>query len=382
MIKCYAGYTKSNIINQCSSGGIYAELASLVIKNGGIVYASVYDKDFNVKYDRITDYENLKRTFGAKYVQSDLGNSFKQIREDLINNTTVLFCGLPCQVAGLKSYLCSTKINEELLYTIDLFCHGEPSAIVWEKYYGQNLKGKHLVSMNMRSKDSGWKYYNYSFKYEFKDEIQLVHNGKELYMKGYLENLYTKPACCNCMYKSYSNESDITLGDFWGVDKVHPEIDDTNGVSSVIVNTEKGNQLLENLMMDANVLFKETTISNIMSYDSSYVRKVSYNPQKYKFLRDIQESDDINFAISKYIAPSRTRIYLNKFLKLKYLYKKDKKENRCLGCSACVNICPKGAITLERDCYGFLYPVINTNLCIKCKKCYECCVIDNDLLIK
>ena len=154
MEKYFACYVNSDLREKSSSGGIYPAIADYILNINGVIYASVYNDDFSVGFRRIDNKADIAKTYGSKYVQSSLGDTFKNIKKDLGCKNTVLFCGTPCQSAGLKAYLDKEKIDYSNLYTVDLFCHGVPSNKVWQKYLAQKADGKNLLSVNMRSKKS------------------------------------------------------------------------------------------------------------------------------------------------------------------------------------------------------------------------------------
>lgn len=266
---------------------------------------------------------------------------------------------------------------------MDLFCNGEPSAIVWRKYIEQNYLQKGLVRVNMRSKKTGWSNYNYCFEYEFPDHSVFVHNSEELYMRGYLCNLYTKPACAICKNKTIEHDSDISLGDFWGVNSIHCGMDDNNGCSAVIIHTHKGLQYFTELMEKNRIEFRESSISNILKGDNGYIRKNRKNPLTKEFLFECTRTDDINGLIEKYLNVNLVeRICIKARKCLDIIKEKVICVEACTGCTACKSVCRKGAIRLIEGSDGFLKPEVDKNKCIGCVMCIRVCNYNTNTLKK
>ena len=168
-----------NFARQSSSGGVFAILANMYVKEQAVIYGAAFDDNLNVCHIRADKKDELKSLYTSKYVQSDMGNAFRQVKGDLDNGKKVLFAGTPCQVAGLKSYLQKDYLN---LLTVDFICHGLPSPLVWQRYIDeleQNLNNK-ITEISFRDKKDGWK--NYYFK------LSMV-NGDVFYEK-HNDNIY------------------------------------------------------------------------------------------------------------------------------------------------------------------------------------------------
>ena len=245
--KAYAALSKNDETRlESSSGGIFSELAKLILQSNGIVYGAKYDDDFKVIHTGIEDIESLKELRGAKYSQSDLSTIFQTIKKQLNNGRQVLFSGTPCQIGGLKAFL---KKDYDNLYCIDFVCHGVPSPLVWKKYieYRSQVDADNQVPeyINLRNKESGWSHYSYQVEFAYsKSNHYLCQNDKDLYMSLFVNNYILRRSCSNCYYKGYSRESDITLGDFWGIWDILPSMDDNKGTSVVFTHSNKGEKLL------------------------------------------------------------------------------------------------------------------------------------------
>ena len=240
--KVYAAYSKkAEILNNSSSGGMFTEFAEAIINEGGAVCGAVMDTDFVVRHKMVYTLEELKMLAGSKYVQSSLAGIFISIKEELENGKKVLFSGTPCQVAGLLRYVGKEYSN---LYTCDLVCHGVVLPQFFEKYktYIQELHGADITAYKFRLKKPAWN--RYSTKVSFSNgEIHLKTFRNDPYMQGFLSDYFLKEECFSCQYSNLNRISDITIGDFWGGDVSEEE--QRRGVSLLIINSEKGRELVE-----------------------------------------------------------------------------------------------------------------------------------------
>lgn len=249
---CYAlkNRNKQNIMKSASGGA--ADIATrLVIKKGGVVYGAAYTENLVVKHIEVTTQEDCQLLQSSKYVQSDLGNSYKKVKDRLEIGKIVLFVGTPCQIDGLYHYLGK---KYEKLYTIDLICHGVPSPKLLRKYfeYMEKKIGNKINSYNFRSKK----------KYGWGTNYELVSNKKTItkamahdkYGIHFLDGDCYRECCYICKYANCSRVGDLTIGDFWGVYKSRPEFASKDGVSATLINTKKGYELFEEIQQYAEVI--------------------------------------------------------------------------------------------------------------------------------
>lgn len=270
---------------ESSSGGIFSLLAEKVISEGGIVFGAAFNDKFSVEHRHINSKENLWQLRGSKYVQSKVGNTYKQAKEFLKQGEKVLFSGTPCQIGGLKSYLGKSYDN---LLCIDIICHGVPSPTVWEKYLKyRETKAKALVKeISFRRKDEGWK--KYSVKFIFKDNTAYRQNlHKDLYMKAFLKNICLRPSCYDCAFKGLNRQSDITLADFWGIQNIMPKMDDDKGTSLVMVNSNCGKEIFKNISKKA--YFKKVDINEAITHNSAAVKSVKMNHKREDFFNKLNK---------------------------------------------------------------------------------------------
>lgn len=232
-----------------TSGGIFSLLAKNVINQGGMVFGAAYSGDFTVQHTAVTNLTELSCLRGAKYTQSIIGTSFREVETILKSGCQVLFSGTPCQCSGLKAFLGKDYDN---LLLADLICHGVPSPRVWQDYIDYRSSkengGIRPVRINMRSKASGWSRYGYSAEFDYGGGyITRVHCSRDLFMKAFVGNICLRNSCSDCVTKGIERCTDFTLGDYWGVWDQHPEFDDNKGTSIVFVHSEKGKKVLEKI---------------------------------------------------------------------------------------------------------------------------------------
>lgn len=243
----YAAKNRNDSIRKnSSSGGVFSLLAGFIESKGGVIYGAAFDDKYTVTHMRAETATEWKKFCGSKYVQSDLSNIFSQIRVDLKNGRKVLFSGTPCQVDGLKQYLKHKKMSTDHLVTCDIVCHGVPSPLIWREYldYLQNTTGREIGFISFRDKEKlGW--HNSTLTIKDKEQCTIL---AETQADNYYFQLFTcheilRPACHRCRYSNFFRRGDITLGDFWGIEKNFKQFDDDKGVSLVMVNTEIGEKI-------------------------------------------------------------------------------------------------------------------------------------------
>lgn len=262
--KAYASYACDEKIRmESSSGGLFTILAEEIIREGGTVFGAVFEEDFKVRHMGIKTIEDLKKMRGSKYLQSKTYGTYFDVEKLLKDNKLVLYSGTGCQIAGLVNFLGKQYDN---LYTIDLLCHGVPSAKVWKKYliWQENGASSKVAQVSFRNKFSGWKTYSVDLLFSNSTKYVKKYN-EDAYMKLFLSDICLRPSCHDCKFKSLSRCSDITLGDFWGIEKIAPEMHDNKGTSLVMIHTKNGEELLNKVRnylrleeVDANIALPDT----------------------------------------------------------------------------------------------------------------------------
>ena len=301
-LKVYAAKNKDEEIRkQSSSGGIFTPLAEAVIREGGVVFGAKFDKDWNVIHAWTDTIEGIADFRGSKYVQSTIGDTYREAREFLKQGRKVLFSGTPCQIAGLRKFLRKEYGN---LLAVDVVCHGVPSPLVWRKYLEETREklrakrdaGKNTVSSSLmdlpvitdisfRDKTHGWKKFGFRLRYAAskaaENSVFASANDTEstllqpfpenVFIKGFLSNFYLRPSCYACSARTGKSGSDITIADFWGVQNFYPEFDDDRGVGLVLVNSDKGRKAYEQV----NAIHLETTYEQALNQNPCIEYSVS-----------------------------------------------------------------------------------------------------------
>lgn len=223
------------------SGAAFIAISDYVLENGGVVYGAGYTDHFRVVHKRATTKEERNEFKGSKYVQSDINTVFRQVKKDLKEGLTVLFSGTPCQTAGLNSYI-GRKLRERLIL-VDIVCHGVPGPNLWRDYiaYLEKKQGDRICWVNFRDKQKfGWAAHRETFKF--------VNGGKMTFSYLFYQHIMFRPSCGKCHFANIMRPSDITIGDYWGWQKTDPDINkDDKGVSLVLVNTEKGREIFDEI---------------------------------------------------------------------------------------------------------------------------------------
>ncbi len=254
--KCYAMMADEDIRKNSSSGGMFSVAAEYIISKGGYVCGAAYREDFSVEHIIIDKSEDLYKLRGSKYMQSHIGNTYIEIKKLLDSGKDVLFTGMPCQVAGLHSYL--GKEYDKLI-SIDLLCHGITSSKVFEKYHRDVLNYKELKRLEFKEKQPwGWHaginaYFSDGSKYQKPHE-------SDLYFIAYLNSISKNTTCEVCKANRLPRQADLSIGDFWGISKADPEMFDNMGTSAVLINNEKG-KIFFDLIKDRMAKYKEEPLN-------------------------------------------------------------------------------------------------------------------------
>lgn len=260
---------KSNddsIRRQSSSGGIFTAIAEGVICKGGVVFGASFDNEWKVVHTYTETTDGIAAFRGSKYVQSSIGDSYKQVLVFLKAGREVLFSGTPCQVAGLKRFLQKDYDN---LLTIEVVCHGVPSPKIWREYLS-TLRLKNIGSISHKDKTTGWRGYSFTIK-DVNQKVVFTEKATEnKYMMGFIRNFTLRPSCFSCPAKAGRSHADITLADYWGIEHLLPELDDNKGTSFICVNTTKGLALINNLnIQKIRADFQKTTPYNSCIVEST-----------------------------------------------------------------------------------------------------------------
>jgi len=309
--KAFACINKNELIrSQSSSGGLFTLIAERIIDDGGVVFGAKFNDDFEVVHDFEETKEGIGKFRGSKYVQSRIGNTYMQARHLLKSDRKVLFTGTPCQIAGLIAFL---KVPFDNLLCVDIICHGVPSPKVWKKYIELREKeaGSAVQRISFRLKNEGWKRYSVSFL--FKNDTEYRQNLKnDLYMNAFLKDLCLRPSCYNCKFKTLHRISDMTLGDFWGIQNITPDMDDDKGTSLLFVNNKSGMDMFERIK--DKIIYKEVDINEAVKYNTGAYKSAAYNPNRDRFMQGIINNEPFDILVKKYGA-DKTSVKIKRKIK-------------------------------------------------------------------
>lgn len=247
----YAAINKDTAtVRASSSGGVFSVIAEHTLREGGAVYGAAFGDGMTVRHIRISRTEDLARLRGSKYVQSDTEGVFRQVKDDLRRDLPVYFTGVPCQVAALKLYLRKDYPN---LTTTDIVCHGVPSQRMFNLFLDCFQKRRNAVVVGYKFRDkrvNGWSCSSScSCRNAKSDKAFEILYDKTLnsYMNAFLSGAIDRKSCYVCPFARHERTGDLTLADYWGVRRHHPEMDMHNGVSLLLVNTDRGGAVLNSL---------------------------------------------------------------------------------------------------------------------------------------
>ena len=282
-MKTYAAYYDNEIRLSSSSGGIFSLLAT----NFDVIYGVAMSEDcYGAEFVRVEgDVAPLR---GSKYFQAKVGDTFKEVKKDLLDGKRVLFSGTGCQINGLALFLGKEYEN---LFLLDFICHGVPSPKLWMAYvaYQESKYGK-LQSVNFRCKDDSWQDFGMKEKVGenkegCEEETQLyISKDVDSFMCMFLRNHCLRPSCYDCHAKFYK-KSDMTIADFWGIESVAPEMNDGKGTSLVITRSDKGQELFESIKSELK--WKEVSYEDGVRGNPSEYSSVERSATRDTFFADL-----------------------------------------------------------------------------------------------
>jgi coenzyme F420-reducing hydrogenase beta subunit len=272
-LKVFAGISMNPAtLNISTSGGVFAECAAKILEQGGVVYGCAFLDNFTAAHIRIKHSDDIKRLQGSKYVQSNIGTIFRSLYDDLKNGKPVLFSGTPCQAATARHI----TGDHDYLFTVEIVCHGVPNQDFFNDYLAWESKKNagNIVEFIFRDKSLKWRSGAGSMRFQSKNgkiHRKKLNVSNSYYYCYYINNrsIY-RDSCYQCPYAEPRRCADLTIGDYWGVELFHPEIDTKGGVSAVLVNTAKGNALLEGT--ENAIRLYESKLEYVQKYNNNLSR--------------------------------------------------------------------------------------------------------------
>lgn len=271
----YCAYNKDEVErHEGSSGSIMLVLARVVLSKGGVVYGAAFDENLQLRHTRATTYEGVIKQSKSKYIQSDLNGVYQLVKQDLKANLPILFVGTPCQTQAL--YKCVSSFDKKNLILVDFICHGVPSQSLFNQSIAEFERKRDckVIDFSFREKSNNY-LRNYKVKYIKNGMLQeeMGREGQFPYYCGYLKYITFRDSCYECRFASSSRASDITLGDFWGMEKLS---DFHKGYSLLYINTKKGQELLAQLtdLIDLNQFLIGDPVTYNFAYDNHQEKNI------------------------------------------------------------------------------------------------------------
>ena len=331
--KGFGAIAKDKELQLCSSsGGVFTLLSNEVLSNGGAVAGVAFSEDNRTAFHKLAySEEDVTQLRGAKYLQSNVGEIFHQVRELLKEGKEVLFSGTPCQVDGLKAFIGS---HDDKLLCVDLVCHGAPSPLAWRKYCDEiekNYQGP-ISSVNFRYKKFSWE----------KAHVEGANRGKVVFrsknedpfMRLFLSDYTLRPSCYECPHKGVDRKSDFTIADFWGVDAIAPGFSNGAGVSLVVIHTEKGLHCFEKIR---DYLMIQEVDPQLSYTNNGAALRSAQRPERLDAFWLESESKSIEQLADKYAPVNETFKSKIKKSTIYGLMKKNKKVNMENGICFAIN---------------------------------------------
>lgn len=255
------------------SGGMFIAMANHIINESGVVYGCKLGENLEVHHSRGKTKDEIDEFKGSKYVKSNLKNVYSEVKEDLMQEKKVLFSGTSCEISGLNATL--KNVDTSNLYTCDIICHGVPSPLIYQEFikFMENKEDDKILNINFRDKNFGWGAHKETLI--FKDKKVTTNYYTELF---YSHNML-RPSCYNCQFSNMDRVSDITIGDFWGIEKENEKFYDDNGISLILVNTLKGQKIFEDII--ENIHYIPVYSQHYMQHNLQYPSVKPENRERF-----------------------------------------------------------------------------------------------------
>ena len=305
----YAAVNKNGTeLSQSSSGGVFSLIADYVLNKGGFISGAAFDSTLNLCHIVTNHSDDMQNLRGSKYLQSRMENTYTDIKSILNTGKLVYFVGTGCQVAGLKLFL---RKDYENLITSDILCHGVPPQSVFNemiKAVESKYNGK-IKKYSFRDKSVwGWSCSSSSSNIEIRSKLKYLGNEplQQAYFNAFIKADNYRESCYVCPYAQSRRAGDITLGDFWGVEKYIPIKDIRKGVSAILVNTPKGHQLINKIKNNLNLF--PASIRDIEHINRTLVEPTPRPAERELFFKKFKENPEM--TLMTYYTPSMKRDFV------------------------------------------------------------------------
>ena len=278
---CYAYWADDEVREVSSSGGAFTVLAEGIIARGGVVAGAAYSDDcYSVEYRTVERSEDLAPLRGSKYVQADTGYVYRDVKRALDEGRPALFVGCPCEVAGMKAFLGKDDPN---LYLVDLVCHGVPPQSLYEKFIREEEDKHNSKAVRVSFRDKTFAGWNPSTVIDFENgESYLKRRNECPYMRAFLDRIMFRESCGHCLFATLPRQGDLTIADFWDIHRFDQSFDDRKGTSLLLVNNDRGGELLRMLRADAKLL-EPAPLDHGIRYNSQIKYSSIHNEKRKRF---------------------------------------------------------------------------------------------------
>lgn len=264
-----------------AAGGAFTAIATVVLQKGGVVFGAAYDENFHVQHSYVENINDLKKFRNSKYVQSELGDSFRLVKDFLQKGKWVCFSGTPCQIEGLSKFL---RKPYEKLILVDVVCHGIPSPLVWSRYLEyQKQSFPKPDNIRFRDKFYGYKYSTMSI---IQDGENVYHAGSQLdpMLRAFFTDACDRPSCYECQFKKRYRVSDFTIWDCFSVYDFDKKLDDDKGTTRVLCHTQKAERLMQDVVKVARC--EEVPADKLVSGVKEMFESIPMNAKRMAFMAD------------------------------------------------------------------------------------------------
>lgn len=286
------------LLKSSSSGGAFSAIC-MSLDEDAIICGATYDDELKVHHSCCKNGSEIEIFRKSKYLQSDVRSVYSEIKQFLKDDKTVLFSGTACQVAGLYAHLGN---KPDKLYTVDLICHGVPSQKVFDAYISSLGKHKNMKISRFSFRDKSYFWGDWEIGTAFGDKKQWKHQawGEDYYMTGFLRGLFYRPSCYQCKYANsdIQRPADLTIGDFWGSGKVNPQYNDKKGSSLIVVNSIKGQELLDK--MKSTMKLSLVDRNQAIEENHNLIEPTKTNPRRGEFFVGLSENQDFMDLMEKF----------------------------------------------------------------------------------